>query len=177
MKSYSIGVDPHPMTCVCIRRENRDTEIHRESIMCWQRHLSSVQSLSCVRLFVTPWTAARQASLSITSYWSLLKLMSIQWVMPSSHLILCHLILLLSSIFPSIREIDVPKNWSFWTVVLEKTLESPLDCKIQSAHPKGNQSWVFIGKTEAEAPIFWLPDAKSWLIWKDPDSGKDRGRD
>ena len=64
----------------------------------------------------------------------------------------------------------------FWTMVLEKTLESPLDCKqIQPAHPKGNQSWIFIGRTdaEAEAPKLWPPDGKSWLIWKDPDAGKD----
>ena len=63
----------------------------------------------------------------------------------------------------------VPKNWCFWTVVLEKTLESLYDCKeIQPIHPKGDQSWVFIGRTdvEAEAPILWLPDAESWLIWK-----------
>jgi len=69
-----------------------------------------------------------------------------------------------------------PKNWCFWTVVLEKTLESPLDCKeIQPVHPKGNQSWIFIGRTdaEAEAPILWPPDVKNSLIWKDPDSGKD----
>ena len=67
----------------------------------------------------------------------------------------------------------VPKNWGFWTVVLEKTLESPLDCKeIKPVHPKGNQSWIFM-RTDGEAPIFWLPDAKSWLIWKDPDAGKD----
>ena len=68
------------------------------------------------------------------------------------------------------------KNWSFWTVVLEKTLESPLDCKeIQSVHPKGNQSWIFIGRTdtEAETPILWPPDAKNWLIWKDSDAGKE----
>ena len=68
------------------------------------------------------------------------------------------------------------KNWCFWTVVLEKTLESPLDCKkIQPVHPKGNQSWVFIGRSdvEAETPIFWPPDVKNWLIWKDPDAGKD----
>ena len=67
------------------------------------------------------------------------------------------------------------KNWCFWTVVLEKTLESPLDCKeIQPVHPKGNQSWIFIGKTdaEAEAPILWPPDARSRFIWKDPDAGK-----
>ena len=63
------------------------------------------------------------------------------------------------------------KNWCFWTVVLEKTLESPLDCKkIQPAHSEGDQPWVFIGGTdvEAETPILWPPDAKSWLIWKDP---------
>ena len=67
------------------------------------------------------------------------------------------------------------KNWCFWTVVLEKTLESPLDCKIQPVHPKGDQSWVFIGRTnfEAATPILWPPDAKSWLIGKDPDAGKD----
>ena len=70
------------------------------------------------------------------------------------------------------------KNWCFWTVVLEKTLESPLDCKeIQPVHPKGNQSWIFIGKTDAEAeteaPILWPSDTKTWLIGKDPDSGKD----
>ena len=72
----------------------------------------------------------------------------------------------------------VPKNWCFWTVVLEKTLESPLDCKeIQLVHPKGDQSWVFFGGTdvEAETPILSLPDAESWLIWKDPDAGKDWG--
>ena len=68
------------------------------------------------------------------------------------------------------------KNWCFWTVVLEKTLESPLDCKeIQPVHPKVDQSWVFTGRTdvEADAPILWPPDAKSWLIWKNPDAGKD----
>ena len=68
------------------------------------------------------------------------------------------------------------KNWCFWTVALEKTLESPLDCKeIQTVHPKGNQSWIFIGRTDAEAktPILWLPDAQNWLIGKDPDGGKD----
>ena len=66
------------------------------------------------------------------------------------------------------------KNWCFWTVVLEKTLESPLECKeIKPVHPKGNQSWIFIGRTEAETPILWPPDVKNWLIWKDPDAGKD----
>ena len=69
-----------------------------------------------------------------------------------------------------------PKNWCFQTVMLEKTLESPLDYKeIQLVHPKGDQSWVFIGRTnvEAETPILWPPDGKSWLIGKDPDAGKD----
>ena len=68
------------------------------------------------------------------------------------------------------------KNWCFWTVELEKTLESPLDCKeIKSVNPKGNQSWIFIGRTDAEveAPILWPPDVKSWLIRKAPDAGKD----
>ena len=68
------------------------------------------------------------------------------------------------------------KNWRFWTVVLKKTLGSPLYCKeIQPVHPKGDQSWVFIGGThvEAEAPILWPPDAESWLIWKDSDAGED----
>ena len=74
------------------------------------------------------------------------------------------------------KESWAPKNWCFWTVVLEKTLESRLDCKeIQPVHPKGDQSWLFIGRTdvETETPILWLPDVKSWLIWKDPDAGKD----
>ena len=73
------------------------------------------------------------------------------------------------------KESWVPKNWCFWTVLL-KTLQSPLDCKeIQLVHHKGNHSCIFIGRTdaEAEAPILWQPDVKNWLIWKDPDSGKD----
>ena len=73
------------------------------------------------------------------------------------------------------NETWVLKNWCFWTVVLEKTLESPLDCKqIQPVHPKGNQSWIFIGRTaaEAEAPVPWPPDAKNWLTEKDPDAGR-----
>ena len=85
----------------------------------------------------------------------------------SSHVWMCDL---------DYKENQVPKNWCFWTVVLEKTLESPLDSKeIQPVNHKGNQSWIFTGRTEAEAeaPILWPPDAKSWLIWKDPDTGKD----
>ena len=74
------------------------------------------------------------------------------------------------------KESWVPKNWCFWTVVLEKTLEYPLDCKaIQAVHPKGDQSWLFTGRTDAEAetPIVWPPDGKNWLTGKDPDAGKD----
>ena len=67
-----------------------------------------------------------------------------------------------------------PKNWCFWTVVLEKTIESPLDSKeIKVVNPKGNQPWIFIGRTDAEAPILWPPDVKSWLIGKELDVGKD----
>ena len=74
------------------------------------------------------------------------------------------------------KESWLPKNWCFWTVVLEKTLKSPLDSKeIQPVHPKGNQSGIFIRRTDAEAetPILWPLDGKNWLIWKDPDAGKD----
>ena len=78
------------------------------------------------------------------------------------------------------KESWVPKNWCFWTVVLEKTLESPLEFKkIQLVHPEGNQSWMFIGRTdvEAETPLLRPPDAKNWPIWKDPDAGKDWRRE
>ena len=74
------------------------------------------------------------------------------------------------------KEGCVPKNWCFWTVVLEKTLASLLDCKeTKAVNSKGNQSWIFIGRTdaEAEAPIFWPTDMKNWFIWKGPDAGKD----
>ena len=101
--------------------------------------------------------------------------------------LLCQQSLVKAMVFPVVMygcELDykenwAPKNWCFWTVVLEKTLESHLDCKeIQPVHPKGNQSQVFIGRTdvEAETPILWPPDAKSWLILKDPDVGKDWGQ-
>ena len=89
--------------------------------------------------------------------------------------------LIKAMVFPVVRwELDYKKSWApknlcFWTVVLEKTLESPLDCKeIKAVNPKGNQSWIFIRiDAEAETPILWLPDVKNWLIWKDPDAGKD----
>jgi len=74
------------------------------------------------------------------------------------------------------KESWLVKNWCFWTVGLQKTLESPLEWKeIKPVHPKGNQSWIFIGRPDAEAetPIIWIPDVKNWLIGKDPDAGKD----
>ena len=116
---------------------------------------------SRVRLCVTPEMAAHQAPPSLgfsrQEYWSGVPLPS-----PYYHLIS--------------RRI----NWCFWTVVLEKTLESPLDCKeIQPVHPKEDQSWVFIGRTDAKAetPILWAPHVKSWLIGKDSDAGKDWGQE
>ena len=78
------------------------------------------------------------------------------------------------------KESWTQKNWCFWSVVLEKTLESPLDCKeIQPVHPKGDKLWVFIGGTdvEAETPILWPLNVKSWLIWKDPDAARDWGQE
>ena len=85
-------------------------------------------------------------------------------------------------VFPAMWEFNPKegwelKNWRFWTVVLKKTLENPKE--IKPTNPKGNQSWIFIGSTdvEAEAPIIWPPDGKSWLIWKDPDAGKDWGQE
>ena len=86
---------------------------------------------------------------------------------PSSHVCMWEL---------DYKESWVPKIWCFWTVVLEKILESPLDFReIQPVHPKGNQSWIFIGRTDAEAETLklWPPFMKNWLIWKDPDAGKD----
>ena len=80
----------------------------------------------------------------------------------------------------TVKKAERWRNWCFWTVVLEKTLESVLDCKkMKPVHPKGNQSWMFIGRTDAEAeiPILWPPDVKKWHIWKDPDAGKDWGQE
>ena len=88
-------------------------------------------------------------------------------VFSSGHVWICEL---------DYKESWAPKNWCFWTVVLEKTLESSLDCKeIQPVHPKGNLSWIFIGRTNAEAEtlILWPPSVNDWLIGKDPDAGKD----
>ena len=112
-----------------------------------------VKLLSRVLLLATPWTAAYQAPLSMG--------LSRQEYWSGCH---CWVL----------------KNWCFWTVALEKTLESPLDCKeTQPVNPKGNKSWIFTGRTDAkaEAPILWPPDAKNWLTEKDPDSGKDRSQE
>ena len=86
----------------------------------------------------------------------------------------------MNSLYLTTEESWALKNWCFWTMVLEKTLESPLDCKeIQPVHPKGDQSWVFIGRTDAEAetPVLWPPHAKNWLTGKDPDAGRDWGQE
>ena len=84
----------------------------------------------------------------------------------------------LATPLPSDKEGWVPKNWCFRAVVPEKTLESPWESKgIPPVHPKGNQSWIFVGTTDAEAPILWPPDAKGWLTEKDPDAGKDWGQE
>ena len=144
-------------------------------------------------LFVTPWTVACQASLSMdspgkdtgvschfilqTNLDSILKTRDITFL-GKVHVVKCYGF---SNSHVWMWELDhkedwTPKNWCFWTVVLEKTLESPLDCKeIQPVHPKGDQSWIFIRRTDAgtNAPILWTPDTKSWLIRKDPDAGKD----
>ena len=111
----------------------------------WILQFSTLQSLSCVRLFVTPWTAAHQGSLSITNSWSLPKLMSIESVMPSNHLILCHPILLLSSIFPSIKVfpnesalcIRWPKYWNF-----SFNISPPMN--IQTWSPLGWTGWILL---------------------------------
>ena len=87
---------------------------------------------------------------------------------------------LLMDVLGHLKETWVPKNWCFWTMVLEKTLENPLDSKgIKPVNPKGHQPWIFIGRTDAEAEtlILWPPDGKSWLIGKDPDAGKDWGKE
>ena len=140
-----------------------------------------VKSLSLVRLLATPWTAAHQAppamGFSRQEYWSGVPLPSPHspssqgYSFSSSHVWMWEL---------DCEESWALKNWCFWTVLLEKTLESPLDCKeIQPVHSKGDQSWVFIGRTdvEAETPILRLPDGKSWLIWKDPNAGQDWGQE
>ena len=116
----------------------------------------------------------------VSLLFNILSMFVITWLPSFKNLVCTHLswgILSMGSLEKKSWQLwDMLKNWCFWIVVLKKTLESPLDCKeIQPVHPKGNQSWMLIGRTDAEAetPILWPLDAKSWLIWKDPDTGKD----
>ena len=162
--------------------------------------LFAVQSLSHVQLFATPWTAAFQASLSLTVSQSLLNFTSIELVMLSNHLILwcspkeatslCQQRSISQSYGFSSSHVQMwkldhkegwaSKHWCFWNVALEKTHESSLDSKkINPCNPKGNQPWIFTGSTnvEAETPTLWPPDAKSQLIGKDLDAGKDWGQE
>ena len=126
-------------------------------------------------LVLTPWKESfdqpRQHIEKQRHYFANKGLSSQGYGFSSSHVWMCQL---------DYKESWAPKNWCFWTVVLEKTLESPVDCKeIQLVYPKGDQSWVFTGRmdVEAETPILWPPDAKNWLIWKGPDAGKDWGQE
>ena len=116
---------------------------------------------------MVPWTLFALFPWSLPGLTSAVLTCSQGYGFPSSHVWMWEL---------NHKESWAPKNWCFWTVVLEKTLESPLDCKeIKPVYPKGNRSWIFIGRidAEAEAPILWPPDARSWLIRKDPDAEKD----
>ena len=146
-----------------------------------------MKSLSNVQLFATLWTVAYQTPLSmgfsrqdtgVGCHFLLQEIFLTQGL--KLRLPHCRQMLYRLSHQGSHQEESwVLKNWCFWTVMLERTLESPLDCKkIQPVHPRGDQSWIFIGRTDAEAetPILWPPDAKNWLIWKDPDAGKDQRR-
>ena len=159
-------------------------------------HCVVVQLLNHLWPFVTPWTTAGQSPLSSTISQSLFKFISTESVMPSNHLVLCHLRLLLPSIFPSIRvfsselslHIRRPKYWSFGFAITPSNEYSwlisfridwfdllAIQRTLKSVHRKGNQSWIFIGRTDAEAetPILWPPGAKNWLTGKEPDAGKD----
>ena len=148
-------------------------------------------------LVKTPWKTSWKDSVwnfSLQSFSNVCKIRMIKWIPTNLYSLLksrditlptkVHLVK--AMVFPVVmwelnyKESWALKNWCFWTVVLEKTVESPLDCKeIQPVHPKGDQSWIFIGKTDAEAetPILWPPDAKNWLTGKDPDAGKDWRRE
>ena len=135
-------------------------------LICCLLLLLLLSRFSRVQLCATPQTTAHQAPMSLgfcgQEHWSGLPFPSrCMWEL-------------------DYKECWAPKNWFFWTVVLEKTLESPLDCKeIQPVHPKGDQSWMFIRRTDAEAvtPVLCPPHAESWLIGKDPDAGKDWGQE
>ena len=134
---------------------------------------SSVQSLSHVRLFETPWSydQPREHIKKQRQYFVNKCLSSQGYGFSSGHVWTWEL---------DYKESWMPKNWYFWTEMLEKTFESPLGCKeIRPVHPKGDKFWVFIARTdvEAEASILWPPDVKNWLMWKDPDAGKDWGEE
>ena len=123
------------------------------------------------KTFLTPWKEGydqpRQHIKKLRHYFPTKVHLSRSYGFPRSHVWMWEL---------DCEEGWAQKNWCFWTVVLEKTLGSPLDCKeIQPVHPKGNQSWIFFGRTDAETetPILWPPDAKNWLTRKDPDTGQD----
>ena len=174
----------HKITCKLMWRTYTPLNMHFQKSYALQSHqFSSVQSLSPVWLFMTLWITACQASLSIVNSQSSIRLMSIESVMPPSHLILCRPLLLLPPIPPGygfssshvwMWEFDceegwAPKNWFFWTVVLEKTLECLLNCKeIPPVHSEGDQPWDFFGRKDAKAetPVLWPPHEKSWLVGK-----------
>ena len=129
------------------------------------------KNITLVRTFFFPWKKSydqpRQHIKKQTHYFANKGPSSESYGFASSHVWMWEL---------DYKESRAVENWCFWTVVLEKTIESPLDCKeIKPVHPKGNQSWIFIEKTDAETetPILWPPEAKNWLIGKDPDAGKD----
>ena len=147
-----------------------------ETMIIWNIWYVGIQLLSCVWLFVTPWTAAHQASLSFIISWSLLRLTSIEMVMPSYYLILCRPLLFLPSIFPIIRVFSSEISFSHQMHHEKRIFQTAFMWfykEIKSVNPKGNQPWIFIGRTVAEAPILWSPKWKSWLIGKGPDAGKD----
>ena len=150
----------------------------------WFSYIVVVQFLSHVWLFVTPWSAAHQASLSFTISWSLLKLTSIESVMPSNHLTLCYPLLLLPSIFPSIRafsnesapHIRWPKYWNFsFSISSSHDYSALISFRMDSFI----HIYIFFGRNDAKAetPVPWPPHAKSWLIRKDFDAGRDWGQE
>ena len=158
-------------------------------ITSWQRDGEAMETVTDLIFFDSKITADGDCSHEIKRYLLLGKkaMTNLDSILKSRNITLpTNVYLVKAMVFPvviygyeswTVKKAEwVSKNWHFWTVVLAKTLESPLDCKkIQPVNPKGNQSWMFIGRTdvEAETPILWLPDVKNWLIGKDPDAGKD----
>ena len=139
----------------------------QELVMDREAWHAAVYGVAKSRTWLSDWTELRQYTKKQRCYFANKGLSSQGYGFSSGHVWMWEL---------DYKESWAPENWCCWTVVLEKTLESPLDCKeIQSVYPKANQSCIFIGETDAEAeiPILWPPDVKNWLIWKDPDAGKD----